>query len=439
MLTKNNHQQVAWLLFVGIIASYLLMAFKFPHAYIIATYEDLVGEWAQFFFFATTMLLAARQAIISEKFRLFFSALALACLYVAGEEISWGQRLLNLSTPEFFNEHNLQKETNLHNFFTGPISTHLKQALEYAIAAGLIGYGLVYPWLLQRKVRWAQWLEGHGLAAPPLYLCPFFVVSGLLEIGLFHFNEAEIAEVLIPLALGIMTLSYRSASLQKIDIHDHPVWDKLPSRKLAGQTLLLFFTVITLALGTTFACYSSPRLGAEMTDRYLNGIDKFAGRYMRFGQWEIAAGLYHEVDEFDSGRASVQRNLFRCYDQLGKPEQSQQALSRAIEIDEQRLVKNPSSISARISLVRNYQLVDDLSKAHYYLQQALETGLSKKNTDPQDPGTAYWLGRSYTLQGDYVSALQEFRRAVELNPQSLRYRKALIRTRDLLNEKEEKV
>ena len=167
MFSKHSHRYVAWLIFLVIAGAYLLMAVKFPRAYIVATYEDLVGEWAQVFLFAITMLLAVRQAIISSRFRLFFGLLAFACLYVAGEEISWGQRLFDIQTPEFFNEHNLQQETNLHNLFTGPISTMMKQTLEYAIAAALIGYGLGYPWMLRHRMRAALWLKSPSSRNPP--------------------------------------------------------------------------------------------------------------------------------------------------------------------------------------------------------------------------------------------------------------------------------
>ena len=41
--------------------------------------------------------------------------LALALFWAMGEEISWGQRLLHLSTPAWFESHNVQQEMNLHN------------------------------------------------------------------------------------------------------------------------------------------------------------------------------------------------------------------------------------------------------------------------------------------------------------------------------------
>jgi hypothetical protein len=39
-------------------------------------------------------------------------------ILMAGEEISWGQRIFHWSTPEFFLDNNAQRETNLHNLAT---------------------------------------------------------------------------------------------------------------------------------------------------------------------------------------------------------------------------------------------------------------------------------------------------------------------------------
>lgn len=431
---RNSHQQIAWILLIVIVGTYLLMAIKFPHAYIIATYEDLVGEWTQVFLFASTMLLAGRQAYCSSRFRPFFALLALACLYVVGEEISWGQRLFDIPTPEFFNDHNLQGETNLHNFLTGPISTLTKQGIEIIVAAGLLGYGLLYPWLLRMRNRAALWLERLGLPGPPLYLSHFFVLSAIFELGLIHFNEAEIAEILIPFALAMMTLNYRLSARQQLAVDEHNSWGGSHSKRLAGQTLLVFVGAVGLALVTTLACYSSPRLGAEMSNRYYNGIEKFAGRYQRMEQWDTATRLYLEAQQREPYRASLRRNLFRCYEQLGQPEEARQHLDNAIESDLQRLVDNPNNIAARISLVRTYQMIDDVPKMQQYLQQALAVGLAEKTVDPKNPATAYWLGSSYEFKGDYPAALREFERAVNLQPEYLRYRKALLAVSRLVSE-----
>lgn len=46
---------------------------------------------------------------------LAYLALALFFFFIAGEEISWGQRIFNIATPESLAEANAQQETNLHN------------------------------------------------------------------------------------------------------------------------------------------------------------------------------------------------------------------------------------------------------------------------------------------------------------------------------------
>jgi hypothetical protein len=48
-------------------------------------------------------------------FRLFIIIMALVAFTAFGEEISWGQRIFNFETPEWFQQANRQKEINLHN------------------------------------------------------------------------------------------------------------------------------------------------------------------------------------------------------------------------------------------------------------------------------------------------------------------------------------
>ncbi len=42
---------------------------------------------------------------------------ALGSLYIAGEEMSWGQHFFHWNTPEYWAEVNRQQETNLHNTY----------------------------------------------------------------------------------------------------------------------------------------------------------------------------------------------------------------------------------------------------------------------------------------------------------------------------------
>ena len=54
------------------------------------------------------------------KRNLIFIFLSFLFFFAFGEEISWGQRIFNWATPDYFTKFNYQQETNIHNldFFT---------------------------------------------------------------------------------------------------------------------------------------------------------------------------------------------------------------------------------------------------------------------------------------------------------------------------------
>lgn len=426
MLKGIPHQVTAWLIFIAIGGGYFLMATTFPLAYIVATYEDLVGEWAQVFLFATTMLFSVRLAFTKSNHRLFFGVLALACFYVVGEEISWGQRIFDISTPEFFKEHNLQNETNLHNFLTGPINTWTKQALEFGLAAGLTGYGLLYPYLLRMRWKLALWFSAKGLPHPPLYLWPFFVTSAILELGPFSFNEAEVAEILIPLALAIMALNYLLAIHQKKDLQSDPGWDPAASAKLARQTAVTVLSVLVLALGTTAASYASPTLGPKIESRYMNGVEKFANRYKRLGNWPVALELYSLAQQNEPLRADLLRELYRCHIQLDNKEKALEFLRKAELVELDYLAKNTLSVEAHLSLVETYELLEEPRMAEDHLRGSLEIALLHVKRNPYNASAAYWLGRTQEKNGNLPVALQAYQQATKLQPGILRYQKAAL-------------
>lgn len=63
---------------------------------------------------------------------------ALSCIYIAGEETSWGQHFFHWSTPEYWAAINRQDETNLHNAFL--ISEGLPRSiLEVCVVIGGLG------------------------------------------------------------------------------------------------------------------------------------------------------------------------------------------------------------------------------------------------------------------------------------------------------------
>ena len=61
-------------------------------------------------------------------------------LFVAGEEISWGQNHLLFNNSDFFAENNLQRETNLHNLGNSQFLTHLL----YIVPVIILSFGGIF-------------------------------------------------------------------------------------------------------------------------------------------------------------------------------------------------------------------------------------------------------------------------------------------------------
>lgn len=81
--------------------------------------EDNFIEYTQVFFFALTSAYCIAVAMKGEDrlIRYAFRILAVLSALVVLEEISWGQSILNLETPDFIKEWNYQDSITLHNHY----------------------------------------------------------------------------------------------------------------------------------------------------------------------------------------------------------------------------------------------------------------------------------------------------------------------------------
>lgn len=98
----------------------------------------------------------------------FCTAAAAAILFFGmGEEISWGQRIFNIQTPEFFLAKNVQSETNLHNLEIGGIRIN-KLIFGKVLAVVILTYLLLPVWY-QRSRAARQFLNRLAVPVPRLH------------------------------------------------------------------------------------------------------------------------------------------------------------------------------------------------------------------------------------------------------------------------------
>jgi hypothetical protein len=105
------------------LAALLIGAAIYRPAYDRMLQEDYPVEWAQFaccLFICVVAFMSIRPSIRQRRWVLagLLMLLTIGCFFLAGEEISWGQRVLGIATPHDFRS-NEQNEMNLHNFAGG--------------------------------------------------------------------------------------------------------------------------------------------------------------------------------------------------------------------------------------------------------------------------------------------------------------------------------
>ncbi len=136
--------------------------------------EDRLFEWATFTCFVLGTLVGlvivhnrwqARDRLGVALYLLF----TLLMFFSAGEEISWGQRVVDFDTPEDLLEINRQDEFNLHNIGE---SLNLFRALMIAIGLG----GSTAYVLNQRLQIERLWDNADVLLVPPFFLASTFLI-----------------------------------------------------------------------------------------------------------------------------------------------------------------------------------------------------------------------------------------------------------------------
>lgn len=157
----------------------LVVYLGFPELFIAVAEEDRLLEWCTFFGYLAAGIIFVRTCLVRHRGNLlrgwFLLFLALGCFFIAGEEISWGQRLFRFATPAIITEHNFQNEFNLHNM--GDFGRDWPRRI-YML--GMFCYLVLLPVLSRVFVSLSSWARKLGIVVPPLLLATPFILSLVL-------------------------------------------------------------------------------------------------------------------------------------------------------------------------------------------------------------------------------------------------------------------
>ena len=197
------------IVFLLLIFPFSLLFFQTPEQIEHLTREDGIVEnlSALFYFFASCVCILCfiksrsteKIYFLKSKRNYFYLGLGLLFFFCAGEEISWGQRIIGIPTTEWLADHNLQGETNLHNLkvlyakdrsTTGDVQLGLGHWLspEGILILFWFGFCLFIPTMdfFFKKVN--HFLSKIHFPIVPIWVGDFFVLNQLAYV-IFKANK----------------------------------------------------------------------------------------------------------------------------------------------------------------------------------------------------------------------------------------------------------
>lgn len=165
--------------------------------------EDGFVEWTTVIVLLVTMSVCFHRVITLRRQRswLFLcvtTLLGLLCLFGAGEEISWGQRILGLESPEFFQANNAQGEIGLHNLVVEVDGERVKLnklIFGTGLAVAMLIYLFVATPLYRRNARVRKFFNGIAAPMPQNYqVVGYLAVVAAVELLIDHSKRGEMTE-----------------------------------------------------------------------------------------------------------------------------------------------------------------------------------------------------------------------------------------------------
>ncbi|MGZ5248275.1 MAG: hypothetical protein ACXWCR_14300 [Flavitalea sp.] len=119
--------------------------------------------------------------------------LGLLLFIAAGEEISWGQRILGIESSGYFEENNLQGETNLHNLEIDGVKIN-KLVFTTLLGLTLAMYLVIFPILYAKNQPFRKFIHYSGISIARLYQIIGFLIVIILTALIRHDKNPELLE-----------------------------------------------------------------------------------------------------------------------------------------------------------------------------------------------------------------------------------------------------
>ena len=370
-----------------------------PVAYVYSITEDYWIEHATFVAFMLAGGFFLWAAVTNPGYRrLGPLGFALAAFFVGMEEVSWGQRIVGIPTPELLEAYNYQGELTLHNIW---FPRHV------VVGSVVVLFGVAVPPLARRWAALGSLLQRLAVPLPRPHLRPVFVVAGaLLAYAAYSPSYLKIDEV-GEFALGVAVL------LLGLELAMKAGTGRPPGARatLASGAGALTAVVVTTGILVHVAPYPDS-LRWRLNDF---AAQRFPDAEM-YDQADILFRYMEENPELQASSTHVEHA--RLLLGIGHQERARRALRRALEAQEARLALYPAALpDVRRVQAEAHLLLEQPAQAEEALQEALaaDRAALERTDDEAERAEIHWsLALSAELYGDEDAALHHATTACQL-------------------------
>ncbi|MBX7166765.1 MAG: tetratricopeptide repeat protein [Pirellulales bacterium] len=354
--------------------------------------------------------------------RIWHYVFGAVCIFMFGEEISWGQRLLGFSTPDWMNRQNFQGEFTLHNMkvFQPGQTTNVMQATWLL---GMLFYLGILPWARFAFAPVRELLDRWGIPVPSWPIA-------LVTLGWFiiyasgGYTSSEVLELVIVFLFGCVAAESFFRFRGALGVQE---------ARILGATLAvvaaLFLVSIPLQGGDSdLPSVRSMNLTRQAADEYKeNNLDDARQHYEEALKiWEgngmacyglgrvlmLQGDTAKAIEQF--GRAvQLEPEYQEAKEQLALAYWKDGRVADAIRTLQSIIAENEQHLGATNFLAWLWATTPDQSLRNG--KQAVELARRVCNAGKQTPATYLdTLAAALAETGDFESAISTARRAVQV-------------------------
>lgn len=374
-----------------VISLFTWLCHERPVLYAYQLSEDQGVEYATFVAAALGAVLVVAAMVRQRRWRRpGYALLAAAAFALAMEEISWGQRILEISTPAFLAERNTQREITLHNLFDSG-----RYYYEVAIAMLVVVVGLwLAAWRVPAVARLCQRL-GVPLVDPHLW--PFFALIAYSQVRRVWVqplvNAHELTELFATLALAAWGLDLAQRSRDPL--------------RLAGAWVNAVLFLLIAGLSVPFVLLFRNREDLQGEFAQFAGIQYPSERLYRQAVKLFEHGQRHP--ELSSADGRWRHGLLLRH--LGDEPAARQILGGLLAERMEALSSAGDDPGAHLDVAEALLALDRAPDAAPFIDQAraiVQRALAGASDGDARASAHVWLGVAKLMEGDTAAAHASF-------------------------------